>query len=98
MTMRSLQRPRTDKALTECEVRRRSRHVDVTGAVTVTASTVNVQGKNSGAHLTEFDSSLTIQNSNFHNGSRILAKIKVVEEEKMHNFRFGRKLIWSSDQ
>ena len=59
---------------------------------------MKVQGKNSGAHLTEFDSSLTIQNSNFHNGSRILAKIKVVEEEKMHNFRFGRKLIWSSDQ
>ena len=66
MTMRSLQRPRTDKALTECEVRRQSRRVDVAGAVTVTASTVKVQGKNSGAHLTEFDSSLTIQNSNFH--------------------------------
>jgi len=43
--------------------------------------------------LNDFDLFLTGQNSKFDMGTRNLAKIKVVEEGKIYNFRFGRKLI-----
>jgi len=48
--------------------------------------------------LTVFDSCLTIRISKFDIGTWNLAKIKVVEQKKSYNFRFGRKLIWGSDQ
>ena len=49
------------------------------------------------AALNSFDPILTTQNSKFDMGTGNLAKIKVVEEKMIYNFRFGQKLIWSSD-
>ena len=48
--------------------------------------------------MNDFDLFLTGQNSKFDIGTRNLAKIKVVEEGKIYNFRFGRKLNRSSVQ
>ena len=70
MRTRSLQSSRTDKTRAEGEVRRRSRRMEVAGAVTVTGMgvgthTVTPQGRTV-TRLTVFDSILTAQNSNFH--------------------------------
>ena len=94
---RSLQSSRTDKARAESEVRRRSRRVEVAGAVPIAgmgvgARTVMPQGRIV-TRLTIFDSILTAQNSNFHMETLNLAKIEVVEEEKIYNFCFGQNLI-----
>jgi len=43
--------------------------------------------------LNDFDQFLTGQNSKFDMGTQNLAKIKVVEEKEIYNFRFGRKSI-----
>ena len=45
-----------------------------------------------------FELLLTVQNLKFHIGTRILAKIEVVEEEMLYNFGFGQNLIRDSDQ
>ena len=45
-----------------------------------------------------FELLLTIQILKFHIGTRILAKIEVVEEEMLYNFGFGQNLIRDSDQ
>ena len=70
MRTRSLQSSRTDKARPEGEVHRRSRRMEVAGAVPVAgmgigARTVTPQGRTV-TRLTVFDSILTAQNSNFH--------------------------------
>ena len=43
--------------------------------------------------LTNFYRTLTDRNSKFHIGTCNLVKIEVIEEEKIYNFCFGRKLI-----
>ena len=48
--------------------------------------------------LMAFDSILTAQISKFHIETWNLAKIEVVEDEKIYNFDIGQKLIWNSDQ
>jgi len=55
------------------------------------------QSRGGSDRFKEFELLLTIQNLKFHNGTRILAKIEVVEDKKVYNFAFGRKLIRSSD-
>ena len=54
--------------------------------------------KPSDKFLNDSDLFLTGQNSKFDMETRNLAKIKGLEEGKIYNFRFGRKLIWSSDR
>ena len=61
------------------------------GARTVTPQRITV------TRLTVFYSILTTQNSNFYMETWNLAKIEVVEEEKIYNFGFGQKLIWGLD-
>ena len=68
MRTRSLQSSRTDKARTKGDVRRRSRRVEVAGAVTVAgmaSGCAQWRTGNNSAHLTDFDPCLIAQNSNF---------------------------------
>ena len=46
----------------------------------------------------EIELLLTVQNLKFHIGTRISAKIGVVEEKMLYNFAFGQKLIRGSNQ
>ena len=67
-----------------------------TAAVWRRTSTVDGQEKHSDAQRfisNDFDQFLTGQSSKFDMGTRNLAKIKVVEENKSYNFHFGRTLI-----
>jgi len=43
--------------------------------------------------LSVFDQILTVQNSEFHIGTRISVKIEVVEDKMIYNFVFGHNLF-----
>ena len=71
--------------------------MEVAGAVPVASMGVGVSTvahrRKTVTRLTVFDSVLTAQNSKFHIGTRISAKIEVVEDKMIYNFVFWHNLV-----